>query len=78
MVNRYRSVSQRLLPGLALAMAALTLFPRTAHAYVDPTSGSIVFQILAAGILGAAVTARHWWAKAVGAVRGLFGKRESR
>jgi hypothetical protein len=34
-VNRYRRASKRVLPWLALAMAALTLFPGTAHAYVD-------------------------------------------
>ena len=74
-MNRYRLAS-RLLPGLALAVATLTLFPATAHAYIDPTSGSVAFQILAAGVLGAAVTARHWWSKAVRAVRELYGKRD--
>src|SRR5437867_1486964 len=34
--------------------------PRAAHAYVDPVSGSMIFQILAAGVIGAAFTTKRW------------------
>jgi hypothetical protein len=30
-------------------------------AYVDPTAGSIVLQIVAAGVLTAAFTVKGWW-----------------
>lgn len=30
--------------------------------YVDPAAGSIVLQVAFAAIVGAALTARRWWA----------------
>jgi len=29
--------------------------------YVDPQAGSILFQVVVAGVLGAAFTVRRWW-----------------
>ncbi|MGH8542922.1 MAG: hypothetical protein ACREX3_04650 [Gammaproteobacteria bacterium] len=38
------------------------LFPRPAHAYIDPMSGSIIFQALTAGFLAALLLfKRFWW-----------------
>ena len=38
-------------------------------AYVDPGTGSFVIQIVVAGIIGAAVTARRYWHR----IKALFG-----
>ena len=46
--------------------------PPPVHAYIDPLSGSIVFQVLVAGVLGALLTIKRWWASAFRIVRALF------
>jgi hypothetical protein len=32
--------------------------------YVDPQAGSILFQVVVAGVLGAAFTVKRWWHRA--------------
>jgi hypothetical protein len=55
----------------ALAFALLaTAWP--AHAYVDPGSGSFLFQMLVAGMLSLAFTVRHYWTQLRAFVRRLF------
>jgi hypothetical protein len=39
--------------------------------YVDPQAGSIIFQVLVAGLLGAAFTVKRWWAQVAGAIGAL-------
>ena len=48
--------------------------PPAAHAYIDPLSGSIVFQVIVAGVLGALLMVRGWWASVVRLVRALFAR----
>ena len=55
---------------LAISLAA----PPWAHAYIDPASGSIVFQVLIAGILGALLTMRRWWAIIFRMARALLAR----
>jgi hypothetical protein len=43
--------------------------PAGAHAYIDPTSGSVILQVAAAGILGALFTFKSWWSKAIALTR---------
>ncbi len=45
------------------------LFPTPSHAYLDPTSGSILLQVLLGGIAGAALAVKLFWHK----ILGLFG-----
>jgi len=47
--------SIRLIPVLALLMA----WPRTAHAYVDPGTGSIIWQLSATTVIGCAFYVRR-------------------
>jgi len=55
-----------------LAMIAWDLTaPRPAHAYIDPVSGSVVLQILAAGMLAAVFMIKLLWASIVDAARRL-------
>ena len=50
---------------LVLVIVAFTLLnlPRTAHAYLDPGSGSYLLQILLAFFLGALFVAKRYWHK---------------
>jgi len=42
--------------------------------YVDPQAGSILFQVIVAGLLGAAFTVKRWWAQVTGALSALFAR----
>lgn len=44
------------------------VFTRPAHAYLDPGTGSMVFQAIIAVFLGVAATGKLWWSK----LKGLF------
>ena len=48
--------------------------PDSASAYVDPGTGSYVFQILIAGILSAAVSARVFWSHVKSFFARLLGR----
>jgi len=50
-----------------LVLAASFLFLPTANAYVDPGSGSFVFQALIAGLLAAGMAIKVFWRRIVGA-----------
>ena len=59
--------------GLLVAYFALVL-PADAFAYLDPGTGSMVFQLAAAAILGGLFTVKLYWRRVKGRVKGLFGK----
>ena len=64
---------------LGVVMAALALFSQpSAHAYIDPGSGSIILQAILAAIFGAAVTLKLFWQKIKLGVLGLFGARKQK
>jgi len=54
---------------IILSVLLVVLFPRSSHAYLDPTSGSILLQVLLGGVAGAALALKLFWHKIVG----LFG-----
>jgi hypothetical protein len=58
-----------------LVVAGLVLGVADAHAYVDPGSGSLFFQLLIAGLMAAAYTARLYWQKIKTFVRRFSQKR---
>lgn len=37
----------------------------SAHAYIDPGSGSFIFQVLIGGLLAGAVAVKHFWRRIV-------------
>jgi hypothetical protein len=41
--------------------------------YIDPSSGSLIFQLIGAAILGSLVTIKLWWNRAIDKITGLFG-----
>ena len=48
----------------------------SAHAYIDPGSGSYIFQLIVAGALGAAFAVKVFWRRIWSFVSGLFGRRQ--
>ena len=62
---------KRTLPAAALALLLLVLTARTAHAYLDPASGSMILQVIVAAVAAVAITLKAFWHR----IRGLFGGR---
>jgi hypothetical protein len=54
-----------------LAMAAQLLGPGDALAYIDLGTGSYVFQVIIASLLGAAFAVKAYWER----IRAFFGRR---
>lgn len=52
---------------LALVVTLTVSVP--AYAYLDPGTGSVIYQALIVAFLAAAAAGRFWWTK----VKGLFG-----
>ena len=50
---------------LLLLTLSVLLFPKPAHAYLDPGTGSYVFQILIASVIGGTVVFKSGWSKIV-------------
>ena len=48
---------------LIALVAVLFVFPQPAWAYLDPVSGSIIWQVVVGGLLAAAATIRLYWSK---------------
>jgi hypothetical protein len=46
--------------GILLVYLTMIAIP-PAHAYIDPGSGSFLFQVLIGGLLGAAVVVKAFW-----------------
>jgi hypothetical protein len=54
-----------------LAMVGQLLGPRDALAYIDLGTGSYVFQVIIASLLGAAFAVKAYWER----IRAFFGRR---
>ena len=57
-----RATSRALAPSVGVALV-LALLPGTAHAYLDAGTGSMILQVVIAGITGALITLRLYWAR---------------
>ena len=57
-----------------LAMLALLVLVREAHAYLDPGTGSYILQILIAGLFGTLFMLKVFWGRIVG----FFSKSSSK
>ncbi len=62
------STRARILAVVALVTVFTALWLPVANAYVDPGSGSFVFQALIGGILAASVTLKLFWKRLVAVV----------
>lgn len=55
---------------LSLYLFVLALItPRSAFGYIDPLSGSIILQVIAAGVLAGVLTAKRLWLRITGVIR---------
>jgi len=46
-----------------IILAALLVFPREAHAYLDPGSGSYFFQLILGVVFGSLLSIKIFWKK---------------
>lgn len=60
-----------------LILALVVFFYDNAQAYIDPSTGSYILQLLLAGILGAMFTLKLFWRKIKATFAQLFSKKQS-
>jgi len=60
--------------GAAVMAVALGLLATPAEAYLDPGTGSFVFQMVAAAVVSVGFVARAYWHR----LRGFFARRDRR
>ena len=53
-------------------VAVLFVFPQPAMAYLDPVTGSMVWQVAIGGLLAGAAAIRMYWSK----IRSIFSKKK--
>ena len=70
-VQEVRELSLNLVYLIFFLLCLLMAFP--AHAYLDPGTGSMIFQAILAGIVGVGIALKTYWHK----FRGLFKKRNN-
>jgi hypothetical protein len=46
-------------------VSVIFVFPETSHAYLDPGTGSFVFQMIIAGVVGGLFAIKTFWRKIV-------------
>ena len=59
---------KHLISFVSLIVVLLVLAPRSAHAYLDPASGSMILQVIVAALVTALITLKAFWHK----IRGMF------
>jgi hypothetical protein len=55
------SLRSQLRSALCLALLVFLLLPGRAYAYIDPGTGSLIWQVLIAGLLSALVLVKAYW-----------------
>ena len=56
----------------------LLMFPQVSYAYLDPGTGSYIFQIILAAFVGAAYMIKIYWTKVKAFFVNLFSKRSQK
>ena len=59
---------------LGLVLFCVLAFPASANAYIDPGTGSYIFQTIIAVIIGASFTLKLYWKKVRTFITSLFSK----
>ena len=68
---------KKLITSTFLAVYLLIFFCETAYAYIDPATGSYLFQILLAGLLGALFAVKMYWKSIKSFTVNLFSKNKN-
>jgi len=71
-MNFFKNVSKMIL----LAAAVALCFPQYAYAYIDPGTGSYVFQIVIAAFVAVSFMVKIYWLKIKGFLGRLFSKKQ--
>jgi len=71
-------LSKKLLAVLALVTLVYLALPAPVYAYLDPGTGSFIFQMVIAGLAGAALVIKMYWGKIKGLFARLFSKESQR
>lgn len=58
---------------LSLYLIAL---PKDAHAYLDPSTGSYILQIVGAAIFGSLFALKVWWRQITGFLSRIFKRKD--
>lgn len=61
-----------LLPALLIAMSVFLFVPHQAHAYIDPGSGSLIWQVVIAALLSGMFLIKTYWRR----LKRLVGRAE--
>ena len=61
---------------LSFSLCVYLIFTHNAHAYLDPGTGSYIFQILIAVIAGSLFAIKIYWIRIKGFVTFLFSKKK--
>lgn len=64
----------KLLAAMICLVYLALLCTAPAHAYLDPGTGSMIFQAVIGAALAAAATGKLWWSK----VKGMFGNKSEK
>ena len=72
-----RKITNRRFEFIFFALLAAAM-PNTAHAYLDPGTGSMVLQVVVAGVLGALFTFKSYVRAVFSSLGRLFGKQQGR
>jgi hypothetical protein len=59
---------------VVLICLLLVLLSRDAHAYIDPGTGSFIFQLIIGGLIGSAFAIKLFWRNIKGFFHNLFSK----
>jgi hypothetical protein len=54
------------------------LISQDANAYLDPGTGSLIFQVLIASLLGLIIYLRAWWSRVISFIHGLISKKRTK
>ena len=65
---------RRLLTTCLLVTLLYLAFPPFAHAYLDPGTGSYIFQLIMAGLVGFLFVIKIYWGRIRGFFTGLFSR----
>ena len=60
-----------------IAVLLLSALSTNAHAYLDPGSGSFIFQVMIGALLGALVTIKIYWQRLKSYFSRLFSKKDA-
>ena len=66
----------KLFPSVLTIICVLIISENSAHAYLDPGSGSFIFQIVIAGLLGALVAVKRFWINIKTFFKNMFSRGE--